>query len=392
MKIKYSVVIPTRNRSQYLPYAIESVLKSSRQDIELIVSNNFSTDRTAEILSNFSDSRLKIIHPEEPLSMSGHYEFATKYAVGEWLTIIGDDDALMPYTFKSLDSYILNYSDIDIISSSRAYYFWEGCEDLYGKTVVSYKAQFECKKRSTKNDLLIALLGIRNCFDIPQLYTTGFIKRSLYNEIKSKSQGFFYHSIIPDIYSAIALCFSRNSYLRVEEPLFWTGTSQKSYSRLNRIYLDSEASNNNYKNTRSLKLSDKIPFYLHSAGFGPIYIFECLNQCSFVKSTYTNRFIRTLVLAATYNSLNKKKQKSQIIKEIFLECNKYKINKIYLFFFSFIIFFLNIVNKIYLVLKNKRVKKKSNVIEFYSEDRKKFFNISEASFFILKLHSRIIKP
>ena len=47
MTIKYSIIIPTRNKAEYLPYAIKSVLDSSRDDIEVIVSNNFSTDNTS---------------------------------------------------------------------------------------------------------------------------------------------------------------------------------------------------------------------------------------------------------------------------------------------------------------------------------------------------------
>ena len=159
MKIKYSIVIPTRNKAEYLPFAIKSVLKSTRTDIELIVSDNFSTDNTAKILRDFSDPRLRVIQPDVALPMAGHYEFAISKATGEWITILGDDDAVMPYIFESLDKYILKYSDVDIISSARAYYFWEGCENIYGDLVVAYSSKFKDKIRSTKNDLYKALFN-----------------------------------------------------------------------------------------------------------------------------------------------------------------------------------------------------------------------------------------
>lgn len=228
MKIKYSIVIPTRNRDEYLQYAIQSVINSPRKDIELIVSNNHSTDETKEILKKIVDPRVKIITPQNDLPMAGHYEFAIGHAKGEWITILGDDDAVMPHIFETLDSYISQYPDIDIISSARAYYFWKGCEDLYGQSVVIFKSHTKVELRSTKKDLIKVSQGLRSCFDMPQIYTTGIIKRSLYEEIKNKSGGFFYHSIIPDIYSVVALCLSRDKYLRVEEPLFWVGTSNKS--------------------------------------------------------------------------------------------------------------------------------------------------------------------
>jgi glycosyltransferase involved in cell wall biosynthesis len=109
MTIKYSIVIPTKNRAYYLKYAIKSVLSSPRQDIELVVSNNFSSDETSKILSEINDSRMRVVSPDIALPMASHYEFAISKARGDWITILGDDDAVMPYIFESLDRYILNY-------------------------------------------------------------------------------------------------------------------------------------------------------------------------------------------------------------------------------------------------------------------------------------------
>ena len=373
MTIKYSIIIPTRNRAEYLPYAIKSVINSPRLDIELIVSNNHSTDETREILTKIIDHRVKIIAPEISLSMAGHYEFAISHAKGEWITILGDDDAVMPHIFDSLDKYICQYPNIDIISSARAYYFWKGCEDLYGKSVVIYRSSPNIKIRSTKKDLIGTLKGLRSCFDMPQIYTTGIVKRSLYNEIKKKSGGFFYHSIIPDMYSVVALCLSREEYLRVEEPLFWVGTSNKSLGRSDRIYKDAEKLkiSASYKNLNiPKKISNYASYLLHSHQFGPYYIFECFLQCPLKKTIFNLKKIRTDVLAAVLNMLFKKniEEKKILKKEIYLECNhnnisiknlyisayRNKIINLFLFFYklpSFILSEFGLGN--YCVLKSK---------------------------------------
>ncbi len=44
----FSVVLPTLNRAEYLPFAIESVLNQTFEDLELIVSNNSSTDHRTD--------------------------------------------------------------------------------------------------------------------------------------------------------------------------------------------------------------------------------------------------------------------------------------------------------------------------------------------------------
>jgi len=313
-------VIPTKNRAYYLKYAIKSVLSSPRQDIELVVSNNFSSDETSKILSEINDSRMRVVSPDIALPMASHYEFAISKARGDWITILGDDDAVMPYIFESLDKYILNYSNVDIISSARAYYFWEGCENIYGDLVVAYSSKFKDKIRSTKNDLYKALLGLRNFTDMPQLYTTGVIKKSLYEEIKLKCSGYFYHSIIPDVYSAVAICLARNSYLRIEEPLFWTGTSNKSLGISNRIYLDAKHLTEKLKNN-SIKIpkniSADISYYLHLNQFSCMYFYECLLQCPLTsKSFRASHWLRTLVLARVYNESKKKKKKEEKKKKL----------------------------------------------------------------------------
>jgi glycosyltransferase involved in cell wall biosynthesis len=62
---KVTVSIPTFNRVNLLPFAIESVLKQSYQDFELIVCDDGSADGTPELMSQYTDSRIKYIrHPQ----------------------------------------------------------------------------------------------------------------------------------------------------------------------------------------------------------------------------------------------------------------------------------------------------------------------------------------
>lgn len=394
MTIKYSIVIPTKNRAYYLKYAIKSVLSSQRQDIELVVSNNFSSDETSKILSEINDPRMRVVSPDIALPMAAHYEFAISKATGVWITILGDDDAVMPYIFESLDKYILNYSNVDIISSARAYYFWEGCENMYGDLVVAYSSKFKDKIRSTKNDLYKALLGLRNFTDMPQLYTTGIIKKSLYEEIKLKCSGYFYYSIIPDIYSAVAICLARNSYLRIEEPLFWTGTSNKSMGISNRIYLEAKHFTEKLKNNSiriPKKISADISYYLHLNNFSCMYIYECLLQCPLTsKSFRASHWLRILVLAIVYNQSKKKIEvRSKLLKVISFECKKYKIPDLRFKLISFILLIISIAN-FFFSLPQKIFKRLGifGYLEFYSRERKSFLNILDASIKISELRKK----
>lgn len=397
--IKYSVVIPTRNGAKYLPYAINSVLESPRDDIELIVSNNFSKDDTSELLSKISDSRLKVISPPLSLPMAGHYEFAISYATGEWITILGDDDAVMPYIFESLDDYIEQYPNIDIISSVRAYYFWENCEDLYGDSVVSYSSHKKSQVRSTKRDLFAALAGLRSCFDMPQIYTTSVVKKSLYKEIKARSGGSFYHSIIPDMYSVTALCLSREKYLRVEEPLFWVGTSAKSMGRSDRIYQDAKAFFDNQGEQYSwipMAISRQVSYLLHSSGFGALYLYEGVLQNPVENNFQSSKLVQCIVLSAIFRDLKRREKnlRVELLQEIWTECNKNSISKHKVIILSRLLNIISTFQRL-IRLKNKIIRRlsifTSDYVRLISSDRQKFKTVSDASTEVVHLRSITFK-
>ena len=123
--VKYSVLLPTYNKLEYLKYTIKSVLDSNYQNFELVISNDFSTDGTEEYLSTLNDKRVKIIKPPFKLTQTKNYEFLLTFARGEWVTIIGDDDGLLPFFFEKLDKIIEDFKDINLIHTKPSMYYWE---------------------------------------------------------------------------------------------------------------------------------------------------------------------------------------------------------------------------------------------------------------------------
>lgn len=397
MKIKYSIIIPTLNGGKYLAFAMKSVLQSTRKDIELIVSDNCSNDNTEKILSNFCDKRLKIIRPSRRLLMSSHYEFAISRAKGDWVTIIGDDDAIMPYAFDALDKYIKKYPKIDIISSALSFYFWRGCENIYGNKVINYSSKCHEEIRSTKKDLFSVLMGLRSCFDMPQIYTSCIIKRTLFEEIKFNSGGQFYFSINPDMYSAVALCLSRKIYLRVEEPLFWSGVSAKTMSSSNKLSKEASSryevlNNSNLKSPK--KISDEISFLLFHSNFGQIYFLEALLQCPLSSKNYKNKWIKTIVVASIFFETFKRNKfkKLYLIKEIYLQSRNFKASILWLVIFFILVSITNIINFL-LILPNKIFKRIGifGYLTFISFDRNMFNTIFDASWKIKKLRNFYFK-
>jgi glycosyltransferase involved in cell wall biosynthesis len=227
MNPKYSVIIPTRNGVSYILHAIDSVLSQNYPDIELIVSDNHSSDGTSGLLAALSDPRLRIVRPPEPLSMVRHFEFALAQAAGEWITVIGDDDGLQPYFF-TLAEKLTDYPNRQIIGSRRAYFFWPGCESLYQNTVVSYHASHRFEMRSSFLEFARLLILDGHYFEAPQFYTGTLFRRSLIDAIASKHSGQIFHSRIVDAYSAALIFHNVPNYLFSHLPLVWIGSSPKS--------------------------------------------------------------------------------------------------------------------------------------------------------------------
>jgi glycosyltransferase involved in cell wall biosynthesis len=87
---------------------VRSVLAQEHGDIELVITDNASTDSTEELCRGLAaeDSRISYYRQPENLGMLRNFDFAIQAAKGEFFRWIGDDDRLDPtYSTKCLDAF-----------------------------------------------------------------------------------------------------------------------------------------------------------------------------------------------------------------------------------------------------------------------------------------------
>lgn len=89
-----TIAIPTFNRAKYLREAIISVLNQSYKNIDIIISDNCSTDNTGQVVQEFTDPRLRYFKQLENLGMVGNWNSCLNQANGEYFLLLSDDDVL----------------------------------------------------------------------------------------------------------------------------------------------------------------------------------------------------------------------------------------------------------------------------------------------------------
>ena len=91
-----SVVVPTRNRRRLLERALGSAFAQRGVDVELIVVDDASTDRTDVYLGGLADARLTIVRHDEPLGVARARNAGLELARAAWVAFLDDDDVWSP--------------------------------------------------------------------------------------------------------------------------------------------------------------------------------------------------------------------------------------------------------------------------------------------------------
>lgn len=94
MQAKVSIVIPTYNREKLIRRCIESALRQTYENIEVIAVDNCSTDNTWQVLGEYAaaDPRVKIFRNEQNLGPVKNWARGISEATGEYLKILWSDD------------------------------------------------------------------------------------------------------------------------------------------------------------------------------------------------------------------------------------------------------------------------------------------------------------
>lgn len=222
--VKFSVIIPTRERAGTLYHCLRTVVEQDYDSLTIIVSDNYSQDNTREVVESFADARIKYINTGRRVSMSHNWEFALSHVTDGWVTFLGDDDGMFPGALERI-AHVISATGASAVVSKWNSYFWPQSTACENQLTVSFASGYEI--RDCQEWLKKLMCGHANYPELPYVYTGGFVDVELINRARNKS-GEFFCSMIPDVYSAVALASIAEKYVMLHEPVCVMGVSTHS--------------------------------------------------------------------------------------------------------------------------------------------------------------------
>ena len=94
--MKFSICIPNYNYERYLGRTISSVREQQDVDLEILMSDNASTDGSVALAQSFADPRIQVHVNAVNVGFAGNLDRAARMATGEWMIMLSSDDLARP--------------------------------------------------------------------------------------------------------------------------------------------------------------------------------------------------------------------------------------------------------------------------------------------------------
>lgn len=112
-----SIILPVLNGERYIPEQIDSILAQTYSNLELIVCDDCSADRTAEIVREYmrKDSRVRLVQNERNLKVSATFQTHCHLCHGEFIAPSDHDDFWLPEKIGLMVDYLLKHPETDLV-------------------------------------------------------------------------------------------------------------------------------------------------------------------------------------------------------------------------------------------------------------------------------------
>ena len=216
----FSIVIPTRDRTRTLRACLRTAVAAADDATEIVVHDNSTVEGADRVVADVGDARVRHVRVRD-LAMTENWDAAVRAAEGAWVTVLGDDDGLMPFAVRAARA-AADATGAEVIAWRKARYCWPDRDRDADK--LRLPAPAPAAWVDGRDQLAQVLRDPRHRYgDLPMLYNA-FVARSALDRIR-RPDGRLLASRSPDVYSGAAIALTTPRFLRVGLPLSVNGLS-----------------------------------------------------------------------------------------------------------------------------------------------------------------------
>ena len=138
-----SVLLPTRDRLEYLRYAVESVRRQDVGDWEIVVSDNDSSDDVVGYVAGLRDERIRYVRTDGFVPVTENWNNALRHSRGEYVVMLGDDDALLPGYCSALKRVRDRFDSPDVVYTGARLFAYPG---VLADEPAGYVQSYSCSR------------------------------------------------------------------------------------------------------------------------------------------------------------------------------------------------------------------------------------------------------
>ncbi len=232
--MKISILLPTRDRLELLRHAVASVTRLDDPDCEVVISDNRSSGDVEGYVASLADTRIRYVRTPELLSVTENWNNALRHSTGDYVIMLGDDDALMSGYFTRTRRLIAAFDRPQVIYHSALLYAYpgvipempEGILRAYGyaRFLRGAERPFRLPGDQARR-LAHRAANFRFSYGLNMQFAT--ISRGIVDELAG--DGEFFHPPFPDYYAMNHLFARARSIVAEPHPLVVIGISTQSH-------------------------------------------------------------------------------------------------------------------------------------------------------------------
>lgn len=251
---KLSIIVPVYNVEKYLPKCLESLIKQTLNDIEIICVNDGSMDNSLAILKEFAskDSRIRIIDNQHQ-GVAKTRNTGIEQSTGEYIGFVDSDDYIDIDFFEKLyNSATKSNSDIAIASILKHKNFFNIYNAKYTKEETAITIQDKIKLCEDKKHFFFYAWN--------KIYHSGFIKENnikfsegqIYEDVMFAIKALYYSNKIISVYG------TKYHYIEHENSLtkYKDKTGEKEHDLI-KAYSELQE----FCNSKNIEISERLNYY-----------------------------------------------------------------------------------------------------------------------------------